>query len=125
MILDHINLYVSDLDLSRQFYDALLPSEGLALVRDFKDIAVGYGSSNYAVLALVRRDGEIQATHLAFRLNDRADVDRLYRKALQAGGLDHGPPGLRPHYHPHYSAGFVLDPDRHVLEFVCHDEPDG
>jgi hypothetical protein len=29
-------------------------------------------------------------------------------------------PGLRPHYHAHYYGAFVLDPDGHRIEAVCH-----
>ncbi len=29
-------------------------------------------------------------------------------------------PGLRPHYHADYYAAFVLDPDGHRIEAVCH-----
>lgn len=39
-------------------------------------------------------------------------------------GRDNGAPGLRPHYHPHYHpdyyGAFVLDPDGHNIEAVCH-----
>jgi hypothetical protein len=51
---------------------------------------------------------------------DRAAVDAFYQAALAAGGKDHGPPGLRPHYHPNYYASFVLDLDGHKVEAVCH-----
>ena len=39
---------------------------------------------------------------------------------VAAGGIDNGPPGLRPHYHPNYYGAFVLDPDGHNIEAVCH-----
>ncbi len=29
-------------------------------------------------------------------------------------------PGLRPHYHANYYGAFVLDPDGHNIEAVCH-----
>jgi hypothetical protein len=29
-------------------------------------------------------------------------------------------PALRPNYHPRYYAAFVLDPDGHRIEAVCH-----
>jgi hypothetical protein len=35
-----------------------------------------------------------------------------------AGGRDNGAPGLRPHYHPHYYGGFVIDPDGNNIEAV-------
>lgn len=39
--------------------------------------------------------------------------------SLAAGGLDNGPPGLRPDYGEHYCAAFVFDPEGHRLEGVC------
>ncbi len=34
---------------------------------------------------------------------------------------DNGAPRLRPHYHPDYYGAFVLDPDGHNIEVVCHE----
>jgi catechol 2,3-dioxygenase-like lactoylglutathione lyase family enzyme len=45
----------------------------------------------------------------------------FHRAALAAGGTDHGAPGLRPHYHSNYYGAFVLDPDGHNIEAVCHE----
>ena len=58
--------------------------------------------------------------HIAIAAPNRAAVDAFYRAAIAAGGKDHGAPGLRPHYHPNYYAAFVLDPDGHNIEAVCH-----
>ena len=120
MQLDHLNLYVSDVPRSRKFYENLLPPNGMPVNRDFGEIAVGFGSQNYAAFALVRQKDPIQSTHIAFRLETRDEVDSVYASAIESGGIDNGSPGLRPHYHEHYYAGFVLDPDGHNLEFVCH-----
>ena len=120
MQLDHLNIYVTDVQRSRAFYEALLPGEGLVVNREFGDVAVGFGDGDYAVFALVRQKEKIQTTHIAFRVDTRSDVDRLYQLALEAGAGDNGAPGLRPHYHASYYAGFILDPDGHNLEFVCH-----
>jgi predicted lactoylglutathione lyase len=120
MQLDHLNLQVSDVAQSRKFYELILPPAGLPVNREFGDVAVGFGDKNYAVLALVRQETPIQATHVAFRVTTRREVDELYETALNAGGLDNGSPGLRPHYHENYYAAFVRDRDGHNLEFVCH-----
>ena len=64
-------------------------------------------------------------THLAFAVKSRALVDAFYKAALAAGGRDNGPPGIRAHYHPDYYGAFVLDPDGHNVEVVCHDRPGG
>jgi predicted lactoylglutathione lyase len=50
----------------------------------------------------------------------RHQADAFYRAALAAGGRDNGPPGLRPRYHANYYAAFVIDPDGHNIEAVCH-----
>ncbi len=58
--------------------------------------------------------------HLAIRAEDRAEVAAFYNAALAAGGKDNGAPGLRPHYHANYYGAFVIDPEGHNLEAVCH-----
>ena len=42
-------------------------------------------------------------------------------KQLEAGGQDNGVPGLRPRYHANYYAAFVIGPDGHNIEVVCHE----
>jgi catechol 2,3-dioxygenase-like lactoylglutathione lyase family enzyme len=59
-------------------------------------------------------------SHVAFVTEDRDTVDRFHLAALAAGGRDNGPPGLRLHYHENYYGAFVLDPDGHNIEAVCH-----
>jgi len=41
---------------------------------------------------------------------------------VRAEWRDNGPPGLRTGYHPHYYGAFVIDPDGHNIEAVCHKE---
>jgi predicted lactoylglutathione lyase len=48
-------------------------------------------------------------------------VDAFFAAALQAGAKDNGAPGLRPQYSGRYYAAFVLDPDGHNIEAVCHE----
>jgi hypothetical protein len=58
--------------------------------------------------------------HAAIPAKDRATVDAFYKAALAAAGRDNGAPGIRAHYHPNYCSAFVLDPDSHNIEAVCH-----
>jgi predicted lactoylglutathione lyase len=51
----------------------------------------------------------------------RSLVDAFYTAALAAGGNSNGAPGPRPHYHADYYGAFVLDPDGHNIEVVCHE----
>jgi len=121
--LDHLNLPVADVLRSRSFYEDLLVPFGFPVNRDFGDVAVGFGAGPNAILALVRSDSPIQPIHIAFRLDSRAEVDRFYSLAVSLGASENGVPGPRPHYHEHYYAGFVFDPDGHNLEAVCHLDP--
>jgi predicted lactoylglutathione lyase len=57
---------------------------------------------------------------VAFAAGTRAEVDAFYAAAMAAGASDNGAPGLRAHYHPTYYGAFVLDPDGHNIEAVCH-----
>jgi catechol 2,3-dioxygenase-like lactoylglutathione lyase family enzyme len=59
--------------------------------------------------------------HLAFTAENRRQVEAFYRAALAAGGKDNGAPGLRPQYHANYYAAFVIGPDGHNIEAVCHE----
>lgn len=120
--LDHINLSVADVSRSRGFYESLLGPFGYRVNRDYGDDAAGLGDAQYAVLAIVRSREGVKPIHLAFRLPSRTDVERFHALALTLGAVDNGAPGLRPHYHEAYYAAFVLDPDGHNLEAVCHHE---
>jgi catechol 2,3-dioxygenase-like lactoylglutathione lyase family enzyme len=73
--------------------------------------------------SLCLRPGERNPAHLhlAFRAETRAQVEAFHRAALAAAGKDNGAPGLRPQYHAHYYAAFVIDPDGHNIEVVCHE----
>jgi catechol 2,3-dioxygenase-like lactoylglutathione lyase family enzyme len=129
-MIDHVSLGVADLVLSRAFYDAALAPLGFRRLFDVAD-ASGYGPALPAPLKeqalafwIGQERGDIgRAGHVCFAAPDRAAVDRFYRAAVDAGGRDNGPPGLRPIYHPNYYAAFVIDPDGHRIEAVRH-QPD-
>ena len=43
--------------------------------------------------------------------------------SIGVGARDNGVPGLRAHYHPDYYGAFVIGPDGHNVEVVCHHAP--
>jgi catechol 2,3-dioxygenase-like lactoylglutathione lyase family enzyme len=107
-MIDHTGLQVSDPVASRVFYDNALAPLGYKMPPK-ADFWVGEGAPN------------APRVHVAFRAETRRQVDEFYRAALTAGGKDNGRPGPRPHYHQHYYGAFVLDPDGHNVEAVCHE----
>jgi catechol 2,3-dioxygenase-like lactoylglutathione lyase family enzyme len=58
--------------------------------------------------------------HIAFIADNRDQVKAFHAAALAAGGTDNGPPGIREIYHPSYFGAFVIGPDGHNVEAVCH-----
>jgi catechol 2,3-dioxygenase-like lactoylglutathione lyase family enzyme len=126
-MLDHIGFSVSDLAKSRAFYDVVMPSIGASCVMAVTAEETGgtYEGAGYS------RDGKPSfwigtgtaltgRLHVAFTVESRKAVDAFFESAIAAGGTDNGPPGIREHYHPNYYAAFVLDPDGHNIEAVCH-----
>ena len=116
-MIDHISVPCTDLARSRAFYAAALAPLGYAVLMEFPG-AIGLGEPHKPDLWLSA--GPVQPFHIAIHAPNRAAVDAFHAAALAAGGQDNGGPGLRPQYHPNYYGAFVLDPDGHNLEAVCH-----
>lgn len=121
-MLDHVTIGITDIEQSKRFYDQALRPLGIEQLHADATFA-GYGSNEVAVFWIGLRDHPQSGSHIAFAAPDRNKVDEFYRAALAAGGRDNGAPGLRPQYHEQYYSAFVLDPDGHNIEAVCHDEP--
>ena len=125
-MLDHIGLTVSEFDRARAFYDAALAPLGVGMVMEVTaeqtggSRHIGYGSEGRPYFWIGTGGAAIGGVHVALVACDRARVDAFHAAALAAGGRDNGPPGVRAHYHPSYYAAFVLDPDGHNVEAVCH-----
>lgn len=120
-MLDHLIVTVAEFDRSRAFYlDALRPL-GYEVVLEMGR-AAGFGIGGKPEFFIREGDPLKPPIHLAFRCADRPTVDAFYDAALASGGKDNGPPGLRTGYHPSYYGAFVIDPDDHNIEAVCHEE---
>ena len=118
---DHVKFGVSDFEASRSFYLKALEPLGITIVAEgVPTYGVEMSSDNKVSLCLFQTEEKPAHLHLAFVAASRAQVDAFYHAALQAGGKDNGPPGLRPRYHANYYAAFVIDPDGHNIEVVCH-----
>jgi len=120
---DHVKFGVSDFSASKAFFLKALEPLGVAVVSEG---APAYGvelcaKGNNTSLILHETKEKPAHLHMAFVARDRGQVDAFYRAALEAGGRDNGPPGLRPKYHANYYAAFVIGPDGHNIEAVCHE----
>ena len=119
---DHVKFGVSDFAASKAFYVRALAPLGVAIVGEGPP---AYGvelcaKGSDASLCLFETKETPAHLHLAFSAKTRQQVDAFYRAALEAGAKDNGPPGLRPQYNATYYAAFVIGPDGHNIEAVCH-----
>lgn len=115
---DHVGVNVSDLEKSKSFYEQTLEPLGYAVKMEFEG-AAGFGAQDWIPPFWIRQGEKSGPVHVAFS-TDREGVDAFYQAAIDAGGRDNGPPGVRADYHEHYYAAFVHDPDGNNVEAVCH-----
>ena len=126
-MIDHIGFAVSNYERGKAFYLEALAPLGYALIMEVPSTrnasgfpAAGFGANGKPDF-WIGGEGKLEKPlHVAIVAKDRRAVDEFHRAALAAGGKDNGAPGLRPQYHPNYYGAFVLDPDGHNVEAVCH-----
>ena len=119
MIIDHLGLAVSDYDASCRFFGAALAPLGIARVAEYGGWA-GFGRGAKPEFWFGTHREAQHPMHIAFLAETREQVRGFHAAALGAGGTDNGPPGIRPHYHENYYGAFVIGPDGHNIEAVCH-----
>lgn len=119
---DHVKFGVTDFAASKAFYLKALQPLGVVIVGEGEptygvEMAQPTGKSSLVLFQTHEKPAHL---HIAFMADTREQVDAFYRAALEAGGKDNGAPGLRPKYHANYYAAFVIAPDGHNIEAVCH-----
>ncbi len=119
---DHVKFGASDYAASKAFFLKALEPLGITVLSEGQPsygVELGHpdGESSLCIFQTEERPAHL---HLAFMADNRGQVDAFYRAALEAGGRDNGAPGLRPHYNATYYAAFVIGPDGHNIEVVCH-----
>jgi catechol 2,3-dioxygenase-like lactoylglutathione lyase family enzyme len=118
---DHVVFGVSDYAEARAFFLKALEPLGVSVVSEGPlGIELCRPGSNASV-CIRRIEDKATHLHLAFAADSRQQVEAFYLAALEAGGKDNGAPGLRPQYHANYYAAFVIGPDGHNIEAVCHE----
>lgn len=118
-MLDHIALDISDIQKTKAFFLAALKPLGYELFMEWENWA-GLAVNGKPDFWLQEDKQTMPSIHVTFRANNRKLVDKFYKVAIAAGGKDNGIPGTREVYHPNYYGAYVLEPDGHNIEAVCH-----
>ena len=115
-MIDHMNLPVSNLTLSKVFYDTVLASLGYTCIAE-DGPACGYGTHSWK-FGIELFDCSFPKLHVAFTASSEKQVDDFFSSALAAKASSNGNPGKRPQYGLNYYAAFIKDPDGHNIEAV-------
>ena len=120
----HTTLGTNDMARAERFYDAIMDVLGHKALFKLPE-GIAYGElTGEKLFILPPFDGNAarsgNGVHVAFKTDSRAKVDAFHKAALEHGGTDEGPPGLRTHYHPNYYGAYVRDPDGNKIQAVCH-----
>jgi catechol 2,3-dioxygenase-like lactoylglutathione lyase family enzyme len=128
-VIDHLSTYAMDFPATRAFYAAALGPLGYSVqfemsLADDAELpgrrCCAFGPEGRSVFWVIEAGEAASPRHVAFSAADRKAVDAFHEAGLAAGGHDHGAPGVRAIYHPHYYGGFLTDPDGNNVEAVCH-----
>ena len=119
---DHVVFGVRDYEKTKAFYLKIFDPIGIKVLAE-NELGIELSSDGKTSLCIRREPEQSPAhLHLAFVAENREQVKRFHRIALEIGAEDNGRPGLRPDYSGEYYAAYVFDPDGHNIEMVCHED---
>lgn len=116
-MIGYVTVGTNDLPRAAKFYDAIAAEMGTGRMMDFETfIAWGTPGGAAGIAATKPFDGKTASvgngTMVALEASDKAQVDRIYKIALENGGTDEGAPGPRG---DGFYAGYFRDPDGNKL----------
>lgn len=116
-MIGYVTIGTNDLNRAAKFYDALLATIGVTRFMDTERFIAWASSPTAAGLCLIKPFDGKPATvgngaMVALVLDSREKVDAFYKKAMELGASDEGPPGARG---DGFYAGYFRDPDGNKL----------
>ncbi len=103
-MIGYVTLGTNDIAKARAYYDALLGSIGATRLMEFPDEfggftlwGTGWGKPGVALTQPYDKQSAVagNGNMVALVMDSREKVDSFYAKALELGGTDEGPPGVR------------------------------
>jgi catechol 2,3-dioxygenase-like lactoylglutathione lyase family enzyme len=125
-MIGYVTLGTNDLPRATAFYDALLAEMGVKRMMEFGGRGYGWAAAmDKPMLCIMKPYDGRPATvgngvMAGIAVDSRATVDRIYRRALELGGSDEGPPGLRAEGGDGFYAAYFRDPDGNKLDVFCY-----
>jgi catechol 2,3-dioxygenase-like lactoylglutathione lyase family enzyme len=125
-MIGYVTLGTNDLPRAKAFYDALLAEIGVTRLMEFGDRGYGWAAAmDKPMLCIMKPYDGRPATvgngvMAGIAVNSRDEVDRIYKKALELGGTDEGPAGLRAEGGDGFYAGYFRDLDGNKLDVFSY-----
>jgi catechol 2,3-dioxygenase-like lactoylglutathione lyase family enzyme len=120
-MIGYVSVGTNDIKRAAAYYDHLMAEMGARRIMDFGTFIVWGAGKDKPAFALARPHDRKPATvgngvMIAFAVDGPATVDALYKKAIELGGTDEGPPGDRG---DNYYGAYFRDLDGNKLNFHC------
>jgi predicted lactoylglutathione lyase len=120
-MIGYVTLGTNDIKRSAAFYDKLLAEIGATRIMDFETFIVWGNSPTQAGLSVTKPFDGKPATvgngvMVALAVKEPAQVDKVYKKAIELGAKDEGAAGPRG---SGFYAGYFRDPDGNKLNVFC------
>ena len=112
-MIGYVTLGTNDIDRAGKFYDSLLGTVGAKRWMSSDSFIAWTGPNGGPAVSVIKPFDKKAATigngvMVALAMDSKAKVDALYKKALELGGKDEGPPGPRG---DNFYAGYFRDLD--------------
>ena len=125
-MIGYVTLGTNDLPRATAFYDTLLAEMGVKRMMEFGDRGCAWGAAmDKPMLCIMKPFDGHPATvgngvMVGIAAASRDQVDRVHRKALELGGVDEGPVGLRAEGGDNFYVGYFRDLDGNKLDVFCY-----
>jgi catechol 2,3-dioxygenase-like lactoylglutathione lyase family enzyme len=125
-MIGYVVLGTNDLPRATAFYDALLAEMGASRMMEFGPRGFAWGTAmDQPMLCIMTPFDGRPATvgngvMAGIAVGSRDTVDRIHKKALELGGTDEGPPGLRGEGGEGFYAAYFRDLDGNKLDVFCY-----
>ena len=121
-MIGYVILGTNDLPRARSFYDSLLAEMGVTRMMEFGDRGSAWAAAMDKPMLCIMTPYDGQPATVGngvmagIAVGSRDEVDRMHSKALELGGTDEGPPGLRPAGGEGFYAAYFRDLDGNKLD---------
>ena len=125
-MIGYVVLGTNDLARAASFYDELLAEMDVKRMMEFGERGYAWGASMDTPMLCIMKPYDGQAATVGngvmagIAAKSREQVDRIYKKAIELGGSDEGPPGLRAEGGDGFYAAYFRDLDGNKLDVFSY-----